>query len=294
MNLGSENFGDMNEKRNLDPSGSMMGSSDFRLFRKQLLFWGGLAAIALAFFVYGTYGSLPFPAIFTKSAPGSLRNLIRPGTIGQFVVTLTLFLSLLLAVESWFALRFVSQRKHKAGYLTGFSCEIKPLETPFERPGSATAVFFVASIYGRSLLLSTPLHGDLLSVISRDARDLLPTGRYAVTIYEKRYTCHPTIPGWPRCLFPPKGDRSGTVPLPEDPHGEFVIIEGEITGLWFLCLSRFPFAFPHRMHPRRTRKQWPDQLADFDTAVAQAQARAADTGKPVVVARKITSFSMYR
>jgi len=31
-------------------------SSNLRLFRKQLIFWGGLAAIALAFFVYGAYG----------------------------------------------------------------------------------------------------------------------------------------------------------------------------------------------------------------------------------------------
>ena len=81
--------------------------------------------------------------------------------------------------------------------------------------------------------------------------------------------------------------------MPENSRGEYVLLEGELNELWFLCLDRFPFAFPHRMRERRSRKQWPDQLADLDTAVNQAQARAADTGKPVVVAREITTFSMY-
>jgi hypothetical protein len=265
-------------------------NSNLRLFRKQLIFWGGLAAIALAFFVYGAWGRLPFPGDFTRS---HLRSLLRPGSTGQLIVSATLFLSLLFALESWFALRFISRRKPTAGYMAGFSCEILPHETPFEREGPARSLFFITGIYGRSFLLSSPLHGDVNGVIGRDAYKLLPSGRYAVAIYEKRYACHPKIPGWPLCMFLPAGGRSGTAPLSEDFRGEYALLEGELDELWFLCLDRFPFAFPHRLRERRARKQWPDQVADLDTAVTQAQARSADTGKPVVVARKITTLSMY-
>lgn len=271
-------------------SGRIPGSSAIRFFRKQLVSWSGLTAVAMAFFVYGTWGSLPFPGNFSES---SLRSLLRPGSIGQLVIMLIFAISLLLTIESLFALRFILRQKHAGNYLTGFSCESKPCETPFERPGPAREVFFLSCMYGHSYLLAMPLHGDIVSVISREIPVLLPPGRCPVTIYEKLYACHPEVSSWPRCLVSPPADRSKTAPLPADTGGDFVIIEGEISELWFLCQSHFPFAFPHRMQPRRTKKEWPAQLADLNSAVAQAQARAADTGRPVVVARKITTVSMF-
>lgn len=280
----------MNEKRDLNLFGTVPDSATLRIFRKQLLFWGGLSAVALFFLVYGTFGKLPFPGDFSRSP---LRRLIAPGTIGQLVLLLMFFIALLLVVESYFALRFVLQQRRPAGYITGFSCEITPLETPFESPGPARSVFFVTGIYGRSFLLSPPLHGDVAGVVGRDAMKLLPPGQYTVTVYEKRHACHPAIPGWPLCLLPFGGNRTKTAPLPEDPKGEYVLIEGDISLLWPLCLGSYPFAFPHRMSERSSLTEWPYRLAGIDTAVAQAQARAEDTGKPVVVARKVTTFTMY-